>query len=320
MLSKYALLSTRTHEQLAQKIGIQLRTPLTKCRLTKFKSGELRVQVNESVRGKNVYIVHTGYSLENFSVNDGLVELMSMVDVCRRSNAGSITLLLPHYPYSRDDKKDHGRGSINAAMVTNVLESLGVNRIVSLELHSPSIQGFFKGPFDNLYSGKLFKSSLKHDYGEEIKKFIVISPDHGGVKRASAFAKLIGVELMIMSKTRSKVNEVASCVLIGDESKLEDSRVVIFDDMLDTGGTMCKAINELGKYKIKGVVLCVAHGLFSDGGLERVCENKLVDSVYCTNSVPTSSHLKLKVCGIEQLYANVIQRLEGGGSLSDLFE
>ena len=328
------IISGSSHIKLAKNISNILNKPLIDCTIKDFSNTEIKVDINENIRNKDLFIVESGtYGYENNkSINDYFMETLIIVDACRRSNPKSITLLLPCYPYARQDKKEDSREPITAKLIANLLTTAGINRLLVIDLHSPQIQGFFDIPVDNLYSVNLVINHLQNTifknktYDEIREEFLVISPDAGATKRTLKFAKILKLNTLIMHKQRnySKVNYVEKTIIIGDTNSLQNKTAIILDDMCDTGGTLIKACDTLVEYGANKVIAIVTHGILSGPALERINQSKNLEKLIVSNTIPqdyNKAHCsKLEVFSVEELLANAINKLTSSGSLSDLFK
>ena len=333
-LSDIQLISGTSHTKLADKISKILNKPLIDCTIKNFSNTENKVDINENIRNKDIFIVESGtYGYENNkSINDYFMETLIIIDACRRSNPKSINLLLPCYPYARQDKKEDSREPITAKLIANLLTTAGINRLLVIDLHSPQIQGFFDIPVDNLYSVNLVINHLQNTifknktYDEIRKEFLIISPDAGATKRTLKFAKILKLNTLIMHKQRdySQVNCVEKSIIIGDTSALQDKTAIILDDMCDTGGTLIKACDTLVEYGANKVIAIVTHGILSGPALERINQSKHLEKIIVSNTIPqdyNKAHCpKLEVFSVEELLADAINKLTSSGSLSDLFK
>tara|TARA_B100000575_G_C23143394_1_gene666279 strand:- start:1094 stop:2137 length:1044 start_codon:yes stop_codon:yes gene_type:complete len=327
------LLSGNSHTNLANRISTILGIELGDCSIKDFSNTEIKIDINENIRNKHVFIIETGtfgyYGKK--SVNDFFMETLIIIDACRRSNPQSINLILPCYPYARQDKKEESREPITAKLIANLLTVAGINRLLVLDLHSPQIQGFFDIPVDNLYSLNLvidyFQSTLfKNKSRETIQnEYIIIAPDAGATKRTLKFAKILKLNTLIMHKQRNyaKVNCVEEIMIIGDTECLKNKTAIILDDMCDTGGTLIKACNTLASNGASEVIAVVTHGIFSGEALKQINECSALKQIIVSNSIPqkyNQEHCsKLKIFHIEHLIAEAIQKLITSGSLADLF-
>jgi len=328
------LISGSSHIKLAKNISKILNKPLIDCTIKDFSNTEIKVDINENIRNKDIFIVESGtYGYENNkSINDYFMETLIIIDACRRSNPKSITLLLPCYPYARQDKKEDSREPITAKLIANLLTTAGINRLLVIDLHSPQIQGFFDIPVDNLYSINLVINHLQNTifknktYDEIREEFLVISPDAGATKRTLKFAKILKLNTLIMHKQRnySKVNYVEKTIIIGDINSLQNKTAIILDDMCDTGGTLIKACDTLVEYGANKVIAIVTHGILSGPALERINQSKHLEKIIVSNTIPqdyNKAHCsKLEVFPVDELLADAINKLTSSGSLSDLFK
>ena len=329
------LISGNSNIELAMLIETKLNKsksiPSINCCLDKFKNGETRIEINETIRGKDIVIIQTGYTKSKcLNTNDIIMETALLIDACRRSMANTITLIMPFYPYARQDRKDSSRAPISAAFVANLFEMAGISRIVCNDLHSCQIQGFFRCPVDNLYTVNLVHQKLKDlyqiDKGQNKDNYILISPDAGAVKRTLKFAKIIGLKTLIMHKERdySKPGTVAKTILICDGNDNFSNKIgIITDDMIDSGGTFIKACETLINKGFKEIIGVITHGLFTGDSLENIEKSKYVSRIIVTNSISQEENLKkcskLDVIDISGQLSEAIIKIHEGGSLSTLF-
>ena len=332
-LDNIRLISGNSHKKLAQNISKILNKPLVDCSIKDFSNTEIKVDINENIRNKHVFIIESGtYDYEETkSINDYFMETLIIIDACRRSNPKSINLVLPCYPYARQDKKEDSREPITAKLIANLLTIAGINRLLVIDLHSPQIQGFFDIPVDNLYSVNLVISHLKNTIFNNInhhdiqKKYLIVSPDAGATKRTLKFAKLLKLNTLIMHKQRdySQLNCVEESIIIGDVNSLKKKTAIILDDMCDTGGTLIKACETLVKFGATNVIAIVTHGILSGQALERINNCKHLTKMIVSNTIPQDFNQKncskLSVFSVEELLAEAIQKLHSSGSMSDLF-
>ena len=328
------ILNGSSNQSLGYSISHKLETRPSDCVLDKFSDGEIQVTLKENVRNQDVFIIQTGYSNNklNYNTNDFLMETLILIDACKRSMAKSINVIMPYYPYSRQDKKDESRSPITAKLVANMLAQSGINRLVVMDLHSSQIQGFFDIPVDNIYSVNIvidyFENNIFHSYSQEEKdqKFIVVSPDAGAVKRTLKFAKLMGLDTAILHKQRNygKKNTVEKSILVGEKDELKGKTAIICDDMCDTGGTLVKSVNVLVENGITDVIVVVTHGILSGPAIERINDCRYINKIIVTNSINQDANKrkckKLEVIEIDLLMAQVINCLNTGESISQLFK
>ncbi len=301
-----------------------------------FANTEFRPRIPESVRGKNVFILQTGgYASEKDSngnyrtANDYLMETYILARTLRRSDAKHVNLIVPFFPYSREDKKDNPRGAISARDVADIFELAGVDRVITFDLHSPQIQGFFNIPCDNLYTTYAIRDYLHKNIFVKNKnykeKFVLVAPDEGALKRIKMFAGLFRLPFLVLSKERdySKKNTVEKTVLIGDKKYLKGRTAIVIDDMMDTFGTIDKASKLLQKKGAKALIVAATHGIFSGPALDRINNNDFIKMVLVSDSIPQEAHKrlskKIKVFSIAPIIADIVKRLATGKSISAMF-
>ncbi len=311
MSANIALISGSSHPRLGKQISEILGVPLTDTLLTRFSDGEIRVQINESVREKRVFIVQ---SLHN-PANDHIMEMLLLADAAKRASAKEVNLVIPYYAYARQDRKDRPRVPISAKVLANLIESVGADRVVVVDLHAEQIQGFFNIPVEHITALPLFAEYLKE---RTIEDLVIVSPDAGGAKRADKLAKKLGAELAIIYKMRPRPNAVEVFDVIGN---VEGKNCVIVDDIVDTAGTLVAAADMLIKKGAKSVRACITHGVLSGPAVERINNSKLTELVI-TDTIPTEDKpIKVKkVLPIAPIVAEVIRRIVAGEPLSILFE
>ncbi len=267
-----------------------------------FANTEFRPRIPESVRDKNVFILQTGGyadSENNRTANDYLMETYILAKTLRRSDAKTVNLIIPFFPYSREDKKDNARGAISARDVADLFEMSRVDRVITFDLHAPQIQGFFNVPCDNLYTTYLIKDHLDKTVFKKVKnykdKFVLVAPDEGAVKRIKAFAGLFRLPFVILSKERdySKKNTVEKTVLIGDKKYLEGRTAIIIDDMIDTFGTVNKATELIKEKGATGLIVAATHGILSGPAIDLINKNDFIQTVLVSDSIPQDGHKKL---------------------------
>lgn len=331
----FVVFSGNSHPDLAKGICDSLGIELGKCDIRYFSNTETRPLVGESVRGKDVYIIQSGSSdysdesLDKFgiyrNVNDHIQETILLMDSCKRSGCEKIRLIIPCFPYARQDKKDKPRACISARVVARQFEIFGGEhlRVVCVELHNSCIQGYFDVCCDNLYTSDIMVKILKKHYNSS--ELVIISPDEGGFKRASIIASKLVCPILTIRKNRnySTENEINKSVLLGDGSILKGKTAVIVDDMLDTGGTVIKAVNNLKIEGAKAVIVIVTHGILSGKAIDRINKEPMLKSVFVSNSLPQKHNIKkcdkLVVFKIDKMLGDVIRRLVEGESISQMF-
>lgn len=322
------LISGRSNNNLAYNISLKLGIKLLDINLETFNNGEIKIDIKETVRGEDIVIIQTGYSLE-IDVNTIVMETIFLIDALRRSMAHTITLIMPLYVYSRQDRKDESRAPISAAVIANLFEHVGLNRLVCMDLHAGQIQGFFRIPVDNLYSIELFGRKLNELYNFNSCKdnFIIIAPDAGAVKRTLKFARVYGLKTCIMHKQRdySKNGEIKKTIMICDCSTgYNNKTAIICDDMIDSGGTFIKAVEQLKINGFKSVIGLITHGYFTKNCIQKINECDFVEKMIVSNSIDQTENLerckKLSIIDVSSQLSEAIKRIHmKGGSLSDLF-
>lgn len=309
MNSDIALVSGRANPELAKQISKELNIPLLKVDIAQFKDGEIQVYYNETIRGKHVFIIQP-----TFSPSDNIIELLIMIDAARRASAASINSVNPYFGYARQDRKDRPRTSIGAKLMANLYTTAGIDRLITMDLHQDQIQGFFEIPVDHLYSSTVF---IPYINGLNLEDICIVSPDTGGTKRASAYAKFLNCELAIGYKQREKANEVAKLQIIGD---VKDKNVIIVDDIIDTGGTLCKAASEAMAMGAKSVIAMCPHALLSANGLENI-ENSVIEKLVITDSIPLRKpSKKIEVVSVAPFIAQVIKSVMDNTSIASHYD
>ncbi len=281
-----------------------------------FSDGEVRVEIQENVRGKDVYVIQSTCS----PVNDNLMELLVMVDALKRASAGSITTIIPYYGYARQDKKVAPRVPITAKLIADLISVAGVDRVVALDLHAGQIQGFFNVPFDHIFAMPIFLQYFQPKF-EEIcdKPMVLISPDAGGVERTRAYAKRLSADLAIIDKRRQEANVSEVMHIVGE---VKDRICMILDDMIDTAGTLCNAAKALTEKGAREVYAGATHAVLSGPAIQRIKESDLVE-VVVTDTIPLSKEAeatgRFKVLSIASLLCETIKRIHHSDSVSSLF-
>lgn len=311
-IKSLCLFSGNSNRELAEEIAQVMGTRLGEVKLSRFSDGEMFCRIGENVRGLDTFVIQ---STSN-PVNDSLMELLIMCDALRRASAGSITAVLPYYGYSRQDRKVAPRTPITAKLVADLLETAGVNRAVSVDLHAGQIQGFFRFPTDNLYALPVFLDYLRQNFDHNA---VFVSPDAGGVERARAYSKQLGASLAIIDKRREQANVSEVMHLIGD---VKGRECIIVDDMIDTAGTLCNAARAVRDGGATRVVACATHGVLSGPAVKRIQESTL-DQVVVTNTIAATPEIracsKIVTLSIGRLLGEAIRRIDSKDSLSSLF-
>ena len=300
--------------KLAKKVAKHLGMELGRATVDRFSDGEVMVELQDNVRGKDVFVLQSTCA----PTNDTLMEVMVMVDALRRASAGRITAAIPYFGYSRQDRRPRSaRVAITAKVVANMLTSVGVNRLLTMDLHSDQIQGFFEIPVDNIYASPVLLDDLTKQHYTNL---VVVSPDVGGVVRARALAKQMGSDLAIIDKRRPKANVAKVMNIIGD---VAGRTCVIMDDMVDTANTLCEAASALKKKGAIKVVAYCTHPVLSGTSIERIMASEL-DELVVTDTIPlredAASCKKVRQLSVGQLMAETIRRISNEDSVSSLFE
>jgi len=305
------LIAGNANPAFAQAVANHLGVPLADAMITRFSDGEIRVEINENMRGMDVFVIQPTCA----PVNENLMEMLVMMDALRRASAMRITAVMPYFGYARQDRKSHSRSPITARLIADMLEVAGADRLLCMDLHAGQIQGFFHIPVDNLFAERLLVADVQEKYGKD--DVVIISPDVGGVVRARASAKRLDVPLAIIDKRRSGPNVAEVMNVIGD---VRGKTCIILDDMIDTAGTMCKAADALVSTQgAAKVVAYASHGIFSGSAIERI-RASAIEEVIVTDTIP-QTHLcdKVRVVSAAPLMAEAIGRVANESSLSTLF-
>ena len=311
--NRLRLISGTSNTALAKEIATYMGITNVPLVSKRFADGELYVQIQQSIRGCDVFLIQPTCA----PVNDSLMELMIMVDACKRASARQITAVIPYFGYARADRKTAGRESITAKLTANILVKSGVDRVLAMDLHSAQIQGYFDIPCDSIYGSPVLVDYLSTMKLDEI---VVVSPDVGGVARARAFAKQMkDSPLAIIDKRRSGHNVAESLTVIGEVS---GKTAILIDDMIDTGGTICAGAELLRKEGAKKVIACASHAVFSPPAYARLSKEGLFEQVIVTNSIPVPSNLdfsQLKVLSVANMLGEAIWRIHEESSVSSMF-
>ena len=307
-----------SNPQFAQTICKELGVPMGKAIVTHFADGEASVTLEETVRGSDVFLIQSTCK----PVNDNLMELLVMIDACRRASAGRITAVIPYFGYARQDRKAKSRDPISAKLVANMLTAAGANRILTMDLHAAQIQGFFDIPLDHLLGNVTFVEYFMNKFPESEynhEDFVVVSPDVGSVGRARSFAAKVHMGLAIVDKRRPKANVSEVMNIIGD---VKGKTCILYDDLVDTAGSLCnaaKALVEIGG--AKEIYACSTHGVLSGPAYDRIEASPIKEMVFL-NTIPevanTPSH-KIKFLDVAPVFARAIGHIHGATSIADLF-
>jgi len=307
-----------SNRPLAQKIAASLGVELGKADIRRFSDREIFAEIGESVRGQDVYVVQSTCA----PVNDNLMELLVMVDALKRASVRTITAVIPYYGYARQDRKVAPRTPITAKLVADLLVAAGVGRVVSLDLHSGQIQGFFNIPFDNLFARPVLLNYVRDKLcqnggGEDL---VIVSPDAGGVERARAYAKKVDAKVAMIDKRRTGPNVAKAMHVVGE---VEGMRAIILDDMVDTAGTLTEAAESLIKHGVKEVFAIATHPVLSGPAVDRLKKSP-IKSFVCTDTIPVSEEAlasgKIEVLSVSGLLGEAIRRIHFHDSVSSLFD
>ena len=305
---KYKVFSGTKSRYLAEKICQHLYCSLGNLVITHFADGEFSVSFEESIRGKDVFLVQS-----TFPNSDNLMELLLMIDAAKRASAHSIIAVCPYFGWARQDRKDKPRVSIGAKLVADLLSVAGIDRLITMDLHADQIQGFFNVPVDHLYASMVM---LPYVQSLNLEDLVIATPDVGGSKRASLFSKKLEVPLVLCNKTREKANVVGSMQVIGD---VKGKNVVIIDDMVDTGGTITMAADVMKKAGAKSVRAIASHCVMSDPASDRV-QNSALEEIVFTDSIPYAQKCaKVKQLSVAQMFAQAILCVENNESISSQY-
>ena len=299
---------------LASRICEHLKRPLSKAEVGRFSDGEIQVEIGENVRGQDTFIIQS----TSPPANDHLMELLIMVDALKRASAASITAVIPYFGYARQDRKVVPRTPITAKLVADLLESAGTTRMVSMDMHAAQIQGFFHIPSDHLFASPVFLEDIRRRFGNT-EELVLVSPDAGGVERTRAYSKRLNAGLAIVDKRRTRANVSEVMNVIGD---VKGRDTIVIDDMVDTAGTLTQAARVLKDEGARRVLAYAVHPILSGPAVARIQESALEEAVF-TDTVPLAPNAaacaKVRQLSTARLFAEAIQRIYSGDSLSSLF-
>jgi ribose-phosphate pyrophosphokinase len=313
-MDKLAILSGNATPELARKICEYLKIKLSDAFVGRFSEGEIRVKINENVRGKDVFIVQSTCPPSN----DNLMELLVMMDALKRSSANRITAVIPYFGYARQDRKDQPRVPITAKLVANLLTVAGANRILTMDLHAGQIQGFFDIPVDHLFAVGVFKDYFASN--QQLKDLVIVSPDVGSIKMARAYAKRVGAGLAIIDKRRLTPESTEVVHIMGD---VEGKNIIIVDDLIATGSTLNEAVEALKKAGAKSVRAAISHGILTGAAIQNIDKCKHLEELVITDSIPldkAKQHARIKVLTVADLLGEAIKRIHNEESVSSLFD
>ena len=306
-----------SNPQFAQTICKELGVPMGKAIVTHFADGEASVTLEETVRGADVFLIQSTCK----PVNDNLMELLVMIDACRRASAGRITAVIPYFGYARQDRKAKSRDPISAKLVANLITEAGADRVLTMDLHAAQIQGFFDIPVDNLFGAPILGNYYLKQFGRGNEDFMVVSPDVGSVARARAFAQKLDMPLAIVDKRRQKANSSEVMNIIGD---VRGKNVILLDDMVDTAGSLCHAADALVDIGgAKEIYACASHGVLSGPALERI-EKSPIKELILLDTIPYPKDKpqcgKIRYLSVAPIFAEAIERIYEEVSISSLFD
>jgi ribose-phosphate pyrophosphokinase len=309
--SEIKIVAGRSNPEIAQRIAAASGRELAKVAIRNFSDGEIWVKYEENVRGVDLYIVQS-----TCAPSDNILELLMLIDAAKRASARRITAVIPYFGYARQDRKDQPRVAITAKLVANLLVEAGANRVITMDLHTPQLQGFFDIPLDHLYASSVTVPMLKR---LQLDNVAVAAPDVGGVKTARSYAKLVGdADLVVVDKRRPKHNVAEVMNIIGD---VEGKNVIIIDDLIDTGSTFVQCAEALKKQGAKRIVGVCTHPVFSGTAMERIAQSDAISVLYVSDTIPLKGdHPKIEVFSVAELFAEAIVRTHENQSISSLFD
>jgi ribose-phosphate pyrophosphokinase len=312
MLDKLKVFSGNSNTLLAQEISKELQIPLGKANVKKFSDGEIQVEIEENVRGMDVFVVQSTCT----PVNVYLMELLIMMDAMKRASAERVTAVMPYYGYARQDRKVAPRAPITAKLIADLITTAGASRVLTIDLHAGQIQGFFNIPVDHLYSAPVMIDFIKKKFANNL---VIVSPDAGGVERARAFGKRLGASLAIIDKRRPEPNQSSVMNIIGE---IQNKTALLLDDMVDTAGTLTQSADALLKAGAKRVAACCTHPVLSGAAIERINKSALQELVV-TDTIPlreeAKSCKKIVALSVSKLLGEAIKRIHNNDSVSSLF-
>ena len=315
-MNEMAIFAGNANMQLAKDICKHLRVPLTEALVGRFSEGEIRVQIKDNIRGKDVFIVQPTCP----PPNENLMELLILIDAIRRASATRVTAVLPYYGYARQDRKDQPRVPITAKLVANLITAAGANRILAMDLHASQIQGFFDIHVDHLYAITTFCEHFIKNVKVDLKKLVVVSPDIGSLKMARAYSHRLHSQFAVIDKRRSGPDETKVMSILGD---VKGKVALLVDDIVATASSLVEAANALGKAGVTSVYAAVSHGILSGDALEKIRKCSNLKQVFITDSIPFKSgkeNLKIKPISVASLLAEAISRIHNEESVSCLFD
>jgi len=309
------IFSGNSNKKLAQEIAERIGLPLGNANVGKFSDGETAIYIGELVRGSDVFIIQSTCP----PVNDNLIELLLMIDALKRASAGRITAVMPYFGYARQDRKARARDPISAKLISNLITIAGADRVLTMDLHTPQLQGFFDIPVDHLLGVPILANYFKNKFKKNaLEDVVVVSPDVGSVTRSRKFAQMLNVPLAIIDKRRPKANVSEIMNIIGD---IKDKKAILVDDLIDTGGTIVNAANALSNMGATEVYACCTHAVLSGNAAEKLTSSTIKEFVML-NTIPSDTYpsdSNIKVLSVAPVFAEAIERIYGDMSISKLF-
>jgi len=312
-MNKLEIFSGNANKGLAEEICKELGKKLGGMMVERFSEGEIRVKIDDNVRGKDVFVIQPTCP----PPNENLMELLIIIDALKRASAGRITAVVPYYGYARQDRKDQPRVPISAKLVANLLTVAGASRILTMDLHAGQIQGFFDIPLDHLFAVNVFVDYITSKL--KLENYVVVSPDVGGIKTARAYAKRLGVGLAIVDKRRISPEKAEAMNILGE---VEGKNAILVDDLIATGGSLIEAANALRRAGVKKIYAAVVHGVLSGDAVKKI-ESSILEQLIITNTIPMDDRKassKIKVLSVAPLLAEAIIRIHHEESISCLFD
>lgn len=329
-LNKKSIIFGNSHPELVKDICNHLDIDFQqKSNCSYFANNEVRPIINTSVRGQNVYIIQTGVSCNKKiknkyrSVNDYIIETLLLITTCRRSNCNKIILIMPHFPYARQDKKESPRAAISSSDICNLFYRAGVNEFVSFDLHNRAIQGFIPCSFNNIPCFNIIKNLIKTLIKSKNNHFCLAAPDESAAIEISKYSSQLEIPMVYFCKKRdyNKENIVIESRMIGDKKYIENRTIILIDDMIDTAGTMCKASDILVQKGAKDIIIIATHGILSKPAIDRINRCEAIKKIFVSDSIPQDRHMemckKIHIFSISSVIADVILRIENNNSISE---
>ncbi len=315
-MRRIVLVSGTSNPDLSKSISNILDVPLVDPQITKFANGELYCEIEKNVRGADVFVLQSTCR----PANDNIMELLIMLDALKRASAASVTAVIPHYGYSRQDRKVAPRSPISAKLVADLLTAAGADRVVTMDLHAGQIQGFFNIPFDNIYASPVLLQYISNEIASKSDNYACVSPDSGGVERVRHFAKKLKCDLAMIDKRRTAHNVAKAYNVVG---AIEGKDLIIVDDMIDTAGTLVEAAKALKANGGRKIYACATHAIFSDPAIDRLAECEELEQIIVTDTIPLTDKAKalkkIKVITTANILAKAIHRTFNHDSVSSLF-